>query len=69
MAQRICFLGSIKWLERRPFDAHDLGALAAHRDRMPGADGSTPLLAVSRGGTAVGGVATFGPEELLAAWR
>jgi hypothetical protein len=36
---------------------------------MPGADDATPLLAVSRSGIATDGVAAFGPEELLSAWR
>jgi uncharacterized protein len=69
VARRIHFLGSIKWLERRPFDAHDLGALTAHRGRMPGAEDTTPLLAVSRSGGTVGDLPVFGPEELLTAWR
>lgn len=68
IAKRITAVGSIKWLESRPFDVHDLGRLAGHRSRHPGADESTPLLAVSRAGVTVDGVLAFGPEDLIAAW-
>ncbi len=70
VARRVTFVGSIKWLERRPFDGHDLGRLLTHRDRLPGADGTTPLLAVARAGVATGlDVPWVGPEDLLAAYR
>lgn len=70
VARKIIFVGSVKWLERRPFDHRDLAALVAHRDRVPGADMDTPLVVVSRAGSKVGdGVAhTYGPTDLLAAW-
>ena len=68
VAQRISFVGSIKWRENRPFDERDLAELIAHRSRMPGADESTPLLAVARSGVAAGSPAALGPEDLLAAW-
>jgi hypothetical protein len=69
VAKKITFVGSIKWQESRPFDAHDLGRLAQHRDRMPGTDAETPLLAVSRTGSSVGGLPMLEPEDLLAAYR
>lgn len=69
VAKGITAVGSIKWLERRPFDAHDLAELIVHRSRMPGADSSTQLIAVSRSGVSVGGVRAIGPEDLLSAWR
>ncbi|WP_279571238.1 ATP-binding protein [Streptomyces hainanensis] len=72
VAKRVTAVGSIKWLERKPFDARDLSRLILHRGRLPGADENTPLLAVSRSGVTsdVGaGVQVVGPEELLAAWR
>jgi hypothetical protein len=65
-------VGSIKWLERDGFDGRDLGRLVVHRSQLPGADSSTPLLAVTR---AVGkrdrdlGVRILTPEDLLAAYR
>ncbi|PRX45512.1 hypothetical protein B0I33_109175 [Prauserella shujinwangii] len=68
VAKRITVVGSMKWLEQRPFDAHDLGRLVSHRSRLPGADETTPPLVVSRSGATVGGVQVIGPEELLAAW-
>lgn len=69
IAKQITFVGSIKWLENRPFDGHDLARLATHRSRMPGTDESTALLAVSRSGAATEGVRTLVPEDLLAAYR
>jgi uncharacterized protein len=69
VAKKITFVGSIKWQESRPFDVRDLGRLAHHRDRMPGADAETPLLAVSRTGSNVGELPVLGPVDLLAAYR
>ena len=68
-AKQLTCVGSVKWLENRPFDAHDLARLIVHRSRLPGADDSTPLVAVSRGGSTVDGVIPFGPDDLLAAWQ
>lgn len=69
IAKRITMVGSIKWLDNRAFDSHDLARLMVHRSRLPGAESSTPLLAVSRAGTAVDGVLTLDPDDLVAAWR
>jgi len=69
LAKRITMLGSIKWLESRPFDHHDLSALIVHRSKMPGADTTTPLYAVTRAGCDVEGVRHVSPDELLDAWR
>jgi hypothetical protein len=69
IAKKITMVGSIKWLEGRTFDPHDLGRLVVHRSRLPGADDATALLAVTRTGTADGGVRTLGPDDLLAAWQ
>jgi AAA+ ATPase superfamily predicted ATPase len=69
VAKRITCVGSVKWLESRPFDAHDLARLIVHRGRLPGADDSTPLVAVSRSGAGVDGVHTLGPDDLIGAWR
>lgn len=70
VAGRIDFVGSIKWYEDRPFDDRDLAELIVARDRLPGADRSTPLTAVSRVGTSVDGpVTAYAPGDLLAAWR
>jgi AAA+ ATPase superfamily predicted ATPase len=67
VAKELLFLGSIKWLESTPFDAHDLVALQRHRDRLT-AD-PIPLLAVSRSGCRAEHVdAVFGPDELLHPW-
>ncbi|MFJ6164915.1 ATP-binding protein [Micromonospora orduensis] len=69
VARRICFVGSIKWQENRPFDAHDLGRLLMHRSQLPGADESVPTLAVSRSGTAVDGIRVLSAEDLLTAYQ
>jgi AAA+ ATPase superfamily predicted ATPase len=69
IAKRITFLGSVKWQENRPFDDHDLAALIVHRSKMPGADASTPLLAVARSGATTQGIQVLGPDDLLTAWR
>ncbi|SBT55029.1 ATP-binding protein [Micromonospora narathiwatensis] len=68
VAKRITFVGSVKWLENGPFDDHDLGRLLMHRAQLPGADERTPLVAVSRSGVAVDGVAVLTPADLLTAW-
>jgi AAA+ ATPase superfamily predicted ATPase len=69
VAKRITAVGSIKWLERKPFDLHDLSRLLVHRSQLPGASDSTPLIAVARAGVAVDGIHGIGPEQLLSAWR
>jgi uncharacterized protein len=67
VARRLLFLGSMKWLERSPFDDHDLVALHRHRSALT--DEPLPLLAVSRSGVTAGGLAAaYGPEELIRAW-
>ncbi|MQM26507.1 DUF234 domain-containing protein [Glycomyces albidus] len=68
VARRVTVVGSIKWLENKPFDQRDFAALVAHRARLPGADEDTPLLAVARSGCGIGAVRCIGPEELLRAW-
>jgi hypothetical protein len=65
-------VGSIKWKENRPFDGHDLGDLLKHRGQLPGADGTTPLVVVTRSGYSAGDVPdlrVLGPDDLLGAWR
>lgn len=69
IAKRITVVGSLTWLDTRAFDAHDLARLMVHRSRLPGADDSTPLLAVSRAGTTVDGLPILGPDDLIAAWQ
>ncbi len=68
VAKDLLFLGSIKWLETSPFDAHDLAALHKHRAALT--DDPVPLVAVSRSGVNCAGLqASYGPEQLLDAWR
>lgn len=65
VAKRLSFIGSIKWLKSRPFDDHDLAALA----RVQGAE-VLPMVAVSRSGVTAGGLAAhYGPDDLIGAWE
>ncbi len=68
VARSITAVGSIKWLENRPFDAHDLARLLNHRARLPGATADVPLVAVSRTGANLPGVRVLTPADLLAAY-
>ncbi len=67
-ARHVLAVGSIKWLETAAFDGNDLTRLVIHRDQLPGANNTTPLVVVSRSGVDVTGVTAIGPRELLAAW-
>jgi uncharacterized protein len=73
--KRIAFIGSIKWRERVPFDRQDLGALFAGRERVPGADQRTLLVAASRAGYPKSVAGDLGvdvaltPNDLLMAWQ
>lgn len=69
VAKRITLVGSIKWHDTRPFDTTDLARLTVHRSQLPGADESTPMIAVSRTGTTVAELPVLGPDDLLAAWH
>lgn len=69
IARRVTLVGSVKWLENKPFDARDHARLIVHRTRLPGADERTPLLAVARSGCAVQDLDVLGPDELLQAWQ
>ncbi|WP_225849301.1 ATP-binding protein [Streptomyces sp. HPF1205] len=67
IAKDLLFVGSVKWLEKSPFDQHDLAAL--HRHRAALTPEPVPTVAVSRSGIACTGLdAAYGPAELLAAW-
>ncbi|MEU9145064.1 DUF234 domain-containing protein [Streptomyces sp. NPDC048349] len=68
IAKKITVVGSIKWLENKPFDHRDLARLITHRSQLPGADDDTPLLAIARSGCTADGVTHLTPEELLTAW-
>lgn len=69
VAQRITAVGSVKWLENRRFDRHDLAELIVHRSKLPGANDDTALMAVARAGVDAPGVAPFTPRDLLDAWQ
>lgn len=68
IAKRLTMVGSIKWLENKPFDTRDHARLIVHRSQLPGADETTPLLAVTRAGCTMQDLTAIGPEDLLQAW-
>ncbi|MBB1254513.1 AAA family ATPase [Streptomyces sp. OF3] len=68
IAKKITVVGSIKWLENKPFDHRDLSRLVVHRSQLPGADDTTPLLAVARSGCIADGITHLGPSDLIKAW-
>lgn len=67
----IAFTGSIKWMEVEPFGQREWESLLAGSMSVPGRDYTTPLIAVSRSGVEPGPPhsLSFGPEEIIAAWR
>jgi hypothetical protein len=69
IAKKVTMVGSIKWLENKPFDGRDLARLVIHRSQLPGADDSTPLLAVSRTGAVTSDITALTPDDLLTAWE
>ncbi|WP_460708437.1 ATP-binding protein [Myceligenerans halotolerans] len=68
IAKTLTFVGSIKWLENRPFDHRDATRLVVHRSQLPGATDETPLVAVSRSEASLDGLTIIGPDRLLTAW-
>ncbi len=73
VANRVSFVGSIKWLTG-PFDDHDLAGLRRAALQVPGYDPSyTGSLVVTRGGlaetlTPSATDLTWGPQDVLASW-
>jgi AAA+ ATPase superfamily predicted ATPase len=68
VARQLLFVGSIKWLENSAFDGRDLLALQRHRAAVT--DAPIPLLAISRSGVDVAGLAaSYTPDDLLRAWQ
>ncbi|SEU33360.1 ATP-binding protein [Nonomuraea wenchangensis] len=70
VASEVHFVGSIKWLENRPFDRHDHEELVRSKPFVPGTGDRTPLVAVSRAGAEPGLPLdrVWSPEDLVAAW-
>ncbi|MFM8895324.1 MAG: DUF234 domain-containing protein, partial [Actinomycetales bacterium] len=68
VASTVTGVGSIKWLEKAPFDEHDLARLIVHRSQLPGATADTELVAVARSGFAVEGVIRVTPDDVLRSW-
>ncbi|MGH9246370.1 MAG: ATP-binding protein [Acidimicrobiales bacterium] len=70
-AERLGFIGSIKWRERTPFDGDDLRALADHASHVPGSEAAS-LIAVSRTGATDAAAnelsVLLGPADLLESW-
>ncbi len=65
-ADRIAFVGSVKWRDRAAFDDADAGKLAMAAAVVSGLDGRTRLVAVSRAGFATTRLdVRLGPEDLV----
>lgn len=71
VAERIGFVGSVKWRQEAPFGRDDGLVLAARRDDVPGAGEDTLLVGVSASGFAADAPldVRLAPEDLLAAWK
>ncbi|MEV0288290.1 ATP-binding protein [Kribbella sp. NPDC050820] len=71
VARAVHFVGSIKWLDSKPFGGREYQALARDMATVPGAGADTPLVAVSRCGVDEGIplAAHWGPDDLVRAWR
>ncbi|GAB3658701.1 ATP-binding protein [Actinocorallia lasiicapitis] len=68
-ANRVRFVGSIKWFEQAAFGSRELHTLTREASMVPGTDPDTRLVGVSRSGFAVEGLhAEFGPDQLMEAW-
>ena len=68
-ARKVTLTGSVKWREQSPFSRRDLADLIEQRASVPGAADSA-LIGVSRAGFAADGLdRTYGPADLVAAWR
>jgi hypothetical protein len=52
VASRIDFIGSVKWLEDKPFGRREYDEMVRDLLAVPGAQRDTPLVAVSRCGSA-----------------
>lgn len=69
VAKKIAFTGTIKWRDDAPIEQADIAQLIAATAKVPGADESTPHIAVSRsGGIVTGAAAVLGPDDLIEAW-
>lgn len=67
-AKRISFVGSIKW-RSGAFGKSDLADLATKRQTVPGADATTPLVAVATSGFAATTDLELDPDDLIQAWN
>jgi AAA+ ATPase superfamily predicted ATPase len=68
-ARKVTLTGSVKWRGHSPFDRRDLADLIEQRASVPGA-ADAALVGVSRAGFATEGLdRSYGPEDLVAAWR
>jgi hypothetical protein len=68
-AREVTLTGSVKWREQSPFSRRDLANLIEQRASVPGA-ADAALVGVSRAGFATDGLdRTYGPADLVGAWR
>lgn len=68
-ASEIAFVGSIKWRDNRPFGRKDLADLVQHRADVPGANGETRLVGVSRSDFDVSGLdVELNADDIISAY-
>ena len=69
--KRVELVGSIKWRDNGVFDRSDFGVLQRDGTQVPGFDGSTALIGVSRMGFAsdLPLALALGPDDLITAWQ
>lgn len=71
VAKTIFELGSIKWLENKPFSNSDLNELIRNSSLVPGCNADTELVIVSRAGFQVAPsphIRQLSPKDLIQAW-
>jgi AAA+ ATPase superfamily predicted ATPase len=70
VATSVAFTGTIKWPDTALLDRRDVAQLIADTPKIPGANESTPRIAVSRNGSEAGldVAAVLGPDDLIQAW-
>ena len=67
---KVDFIGSIKWHDKSAFDRDDLAELNSNRSEIPGVNGDTRLVGVSRTGFNVAGLdLELGADDVLEAYR
>jgi uncharacterized protein len=68
IANRLAYVGSIKWRDRSPLDHSDADRLRQDASLIPGAGPDITTLGVSLSGVTGNVDVALGPDDLLEAW-